>query len=238
MSVGYEIHWFFPHAMPESVPIWFERITKEWLQGAQKLDSSLAEVDKPKPKTDLYLIARGREDLALKMKDGKLELFVRLKEGEQITSTHEKIPFTGVLESWSKWRWRYGEEAQDQIDQAFQTTTRDRLLVTRTRREVKYEIEVSERLVPIPLGPTEAPAVSMELTQMRVMDQADWWSIDIEFSTPKVTPIMVEQLIRFYGGPKLAVTSSFAYAKWLGLVYKMLGMSQQTTVLRKGASPD
>jgi len=239
MRVSFELHWFMPGPVPEAVGIWFDRITKEWFQGAQNLDRDLAAPEKPREKTDLFLLARGRDDLTLRVKDGKLELFYRLKDGEQITSTHEKIAFTGILESWAKWRWRFSDEAQDQIDAAFQGSTKDRLSVTRTRREVKYEIGVSERLTPIPLGPTEAPAVSMELCQHRLADAVDWWSVDIDFSTPKVTPLMVEQLLRFYGGPKLGIPQSFGYPKWLSMMYKTLGMSSQgTTVLRRGMSQE
>ncbi len=230
MEERYFLRWFFPQRTPESVSLWFARVVKDWFEEASKL-GDVQEPLPPMPVQEIHLLARGRIDLWLRLAEGRLELGHRVREGEEVKS--ERDTWTGFLESWGHWRWRSSDLPAASIAAAFQATLRDRLPLARTRREVKYEILPSGRLTAIPLGPTESSTVTMSLDSLVLMEKADWWSLELDFSTPKVTPIMVEQLVRLYGGPKLRKESSIGTPKWLSLVYPTVNAGAQTTTMRR-----
>lgn len=230
MEERYYLRWFFPQRMPESVSLWFARVVKDWFEEALKLGNVQGPLP-PAPVQEVHLLARGRIDLSLKLAEGKLELSHRLREGEELKS--ERDTWTGSLEPWGHWRWRSSDLPAEQMLAAFKATLRDRLPLARTRHEVRYEILPSGRLTAIPLGPTESSAVTLSVNSLVVMDKTEWWSLELDFSTPKVTPIMVEQMVRLYGGPKLKKESSIGYPKWLSIVYPTVNAGAQTTFMRR-----
>ncbi len=233
METGFELRWFYAGTPPKSLETWFDRKAKDWHSTARALASELPEPRRSSPRNELHLLARGREDLSLKVREGRVELGFRLKDGDKIAS--ESADFSGLLEPWARWRWRYGDKDPEiaAVDAAFLASSRDRICVTKARTTLKYEIESSEELRPIPPGPTELPSATLELAVLKVADKLDWWSVEIELATQKINVSLVKQLLAGYGAePRLSSDHSYSYPRWLSNMYKVLGAKEQTTSYR------
>lgn len=201
-----EIRWFFDGTVPEKVSAWF----KSGLTGVQ--------IEKERPREDLYLIWNGRDNVGLKFREGELELKLR-QSAQDVKSVDGRA--VGVEERWEKMGWQYDHGQIDEVLRRFSTSGQkgERVNVSKVRQRGRYELDSSGRLKPV--NPRERPArvVVIELTDLTVDGKQAWTlAFDVIGPANELSDIRfkaIEILLRDYPGPELTLARSYGYPRWL-----------------------
>ena len=152
-----ELRWFLPGPLPLPVLDWFG-----------SLGSGMAA---PPPRTDRYLVLRGRDDLGIKLREGRLEIKGRTAE---LGACRLGPRVVGEVEAWCKWSLA-AEEAQapmrvlDADPESGVPVRKDRAL---------------RRFVTTEAGVREAPLATLEGCQVEATSLEApfgvWWTIALE----------------------------------------------------------
>ncbi len=221
-----EIRWFLPGPVPTQIFDWFQKA----LPG-DRINSAF-------PRLDIYLVVSGREDLGLKVREGRFEIKTRPIEGTQHGLLDGKI--AGIQESWTKDTWDY-QDPIGQITTPFNLGTRVRIIKSRSQRTYEYSTENGGQIVPfVPSDDQRYPSVgvNIEITELytetvtpkrnsegKLVDEPApperYWTIACEAngssnntSIETAFNIGTARLFRDYDGPDLPVSASYGYPRF------------------------
>ena len=201
-----EIRWFFNGAVPKGIEEWY----------GKGLPGTLAE--QSKPREDIYFLWPERDEVGLKLREGRLELKIR-SHSEGFSSGDERI--SGLQEVWEKERWDYSEDDDNQVVRSFlaEDLRGLRIKVTKTRQQRKYEFNENGTLTPVPMRKRGDRVAIIELTELTV-DGKHAWSLAFDIIGPadeidSLRAQALETLLADYPGPALTSDNSFGYPGWL-----------------------
>jgi hypothetical protein len=125
----------------------------------------------PPPRTDRYLVLRGRDDLGIKLREGRLEIKGRTAElGSRRFGRHA----VGEVETWCKW-----SLAPEEALAATRVLDADPELGVPIRKD-----RALRRFVTTEVGIREAPLATLEGCQVEVTSLEApfgvWWTIALE----------------------------------------------------------
>ena len=204
MESTLEVRWYVKGNPPAAVRYWFEfecpgkllgvETRKDWYAYFQqhRIDKFARFSDRP----------LNREEVNLKLRQGKLELKLRQQEFGTYRFTHaRKSPVCeGKVEQWCKFK-------EEELNNS---TPTNNLL-----DEVEWTKVEKERAQKIERG------VQSELTYLKI-DRECWWSIAFEmtlndFGIPQDNCFqeVIDRALKSYCGAKLSAINSFGYSKWL-----------------------
>ena len=198
-----ELRWFFPGALPNAPRRWIDVV----LPGPAVV---------PAARSDLYLVASGRDDVGLKLRERKLELKLR-RRSAAFAGRNGSV--SGVPELWEKWMWSYDRETD--VDAGFARQARGlRLAVRKIRRRRKYEVRRGFALHPIDVEHEAERAVLVEVTDLVVLGRRFWTlgfdAIGPDRNVDTILARAVEKLLAaFPRTPRLSSGRSFGYPDWV-----------------------
>ena len=179
---------------------WFYRNTipaeiENWFQQ----DCPGEEMGTPEKREDIYLHSEC-EFLGIKLRQGKLEIKWRKAE---LGTLRFADRLEGRAEKWSKWI------CEDPTEESFAPT-----VVMQKRLWLSIEKVRSQRYY---------EGCSVELTQLKVKGNA-WWSLAFEALDERISTIddfqaVASKVLKTYPNSQLQVEDSFAYPRWLYLVF-------------------
>jgi hypothetical protein len=154
-----ELRWFYKGTIPKKIINWF-----------YELPGTLGVESEP-PRNDYYLSAKGLTSLGLKLSRKRLEIKVREKDFNFVSSNGRNI---GIAEYWTRYEWseKYPLTEADPILQKF-----DWVKVKKSRHQRKYRIE-NDLLVQVPVLDFNAH-VAIEIVSLNVNEQS-WWTLALD----------------------------------------------------------
>ena len=206
--MGVEMRWFFKGPLPANVSAWFGSLGEFLPQLEQR--------------TDLYLATR--EDLGVKLREGRLEIKWRRGPGHPMTISAR---VQGSAEYWDKWSWKDLQgKAEAQIADLLRESPDDPWIrVPKERHQRKYDLAV-DGLQPILLKPRCERGVILEVTKLRFRGRP-WWTVALDLlgkakkadeglkEAKEVFVRLLQSLFEKYPGPPLRLENSFGYPKFV-----------------------
>jgi hypothetical protein len=215
-----EMRWFLPGPVPAETWKWFQR-----LPGGR--------VDAAFPRLDIYLVVSEREDLGLKVREGRFEIKTRPDIGTEHPLLNGSI--VGNLESWTKETWDY-KDPIGEIAMPFKLGPRVRMVKSRSQRKYEYNADGGGDIDPFkPRADQEYPPVGVyiEITELYIekvtqikdedgkrVDKTEQterhWTLGCEAigSSSKVDSAFdkgATVLLKDYEGPALTADLSYGY---------------------------
>lgn len=208
--MGVEIRWFFERLLPGEVSTWFER---DLLGESPPLREE---------RTDIYLAAR--EDLGIKLREGKLEIKWRPNPGLVFSASGRP---RGQGEYWDKWSWNDPESKADvQITKLLkERSDHPWIPVEKERHQHKYELAAGA-LRNVGPGQKVDQGVIIELTTLKVYGRS-WWTLGLDLlgkaqdpdeslkEAKEVFEKSLGRLFEKYPGPALKLDNSYGYPKFV-----------------------
>jgi len=204
-----EIRWFLEGPAPSEAWAWFDGLPGKNRTAAY-------------PRQDIYLAVPGRDDLGLKLREGRLEIKVRSAAQTGVRLLGGRI--SGTCEDWEKFAWDY----VDRIGE-IQTPFRDGLRVRMVKSRIQRKYEIAEgKLAPVPMKPDRDVAFVVELTELfsEAVTGKDargapvrGWTLACEAIAPadKLDDAFetgTAALLAAYAGPELRPEDSFGYPRY------------------------
>jgi hypothetical protein len=193
-----EVRWFYCGALPTSVERWFERG-----RGDAKLEL---------PRVDHYLRPRGSDGLNIKVREGRLEIKQRVREG---TETQFSENVVGAVEHWQKWGFDLVGTEADSLG----PIPSPAWVAVRKERSIRtYALD--GRPAPAPPDPVDATvACEWELTRVEVCGEI-WWTTALEAfgdeTRQREAMLSVAKLVfGLADQPPLRIEHSRGYSAWL-----------------------
>ena len=212
-----EIRWFFNGMVDRTAWDWFNSITAEHCVEAY-------------PRQDIYLVVTDRDDIGLKVREGRFEIKTRDKAGIGRSFNDGKIG--GVYEDWKKETWDYKDRIGE-ISTPFEEGNRVRIVKART--QLKFEFN-SSRLTPVRMDLYPDSAIILEITELfsqaiskEAKDRGDYlapvrgWTIGCEAiaksgDIEQVFMKGISEIFKSYNGPDLKEERSYGYPMYSSLV--------------------
>ncbi len=199
-TVTLELRWFFEGQPPVDVKDWFAELPGNSI--------------KQEERTDLYLVVSGREDLGLKLREGRLELKTR-----RSTALFLMGSVRGNQEIWHGDKWDFSERNGAVVVTAF--TAGDlkgpRHTVDKTRKQRKYDASDSGSFTPVDRKKWLDSGCVIEFTQIEIDGETGWTlgfdAIGAEEDVSEILAGCTAQLLAGYPGPFLTEKESFGYPK-------------------------
>ncbi|MGC9333342.1 MAG: hypothetical protein ACP5JJ_04285 [Anaerolineae bacterium] len=203
MYLTAEVRWFYRGTTPRAVLDWLEQ------------RSSLPEPQPPRQ--DHYLWLPGNESVGIKIREGRVEVKVRLQQrgtarfGENIV---------GQVERWRKWSFPFSSPEAD--PGAWLTPTRSWITVHKARRLHRYHLARDGTLSQVTLERMPGTGCDFELSEVGV-GQGTWWSVCFEAFGPAAgledRLCAVAAIILAPGWPvAMEASRSLSYPAWIDLI--------------------
>lgn len=199
-----EVRWFYPGPIPPEVARWF----------AVRAGTP----DQEPPRTDHYLRVPTSQGLNLKLREGRIEVKLRVGEPE-VARLHQRV--TGVVERWRKWSFELAEPGGESSPMHLPGSSwipvrKDRRLRT---HQVTEEGTVLNRT---PQGLTQG--CETELTGVVAQGQV-WWTLAFEAFGEEASLrdnllLVAAHVLGASEPPRLEAHRSQGYAAWLVAVGK------------------
>lgn len=208
--MGVEVRWFFEGPLPANVSVWFA-------------NEAMGEVPPTiEKRTDLYLATR--EDIGVKLREGRLEIKWRSDLGQPLMVSAR---VQGQTECWDKWSWKDPQgKAEAQIaDLLRERSDHPWTPVQKERHQRKYELSADGWRPILPEDRVEQ-GVILELTKPRVQGRS-WWTVGLDLlgkarnadeSLKEAKEVFEKPLARLfekYPGPALKLDNSYGYPKFV-----------------------
>jgi len=196
-----EIRWFFQGPIPLEVEAWFQ-------QGA-------GSVEREPPRTDRYLRLPGSDDLNVKLREGHLEIKLRVGQVNTLR-LHEHV--SGVVERWHKWSFELAEPAGARTETM--SAAGSWIAVRKERRLRTYQVKRGGRVVALTSSEPPAEGCELELSTIDAAGQT-WWTLAFEaFGDESALPdnlvLVAKQVLSVRDEPPPFPTdASQGYAAWL-----------------------
>jgi len=195
-----EVRWFFPGPITPEVARWFEQRA-----GTQNEEPV---------RTDRYLRIPTSEGLNLKLREGRIEVKLRVGEPE-VARFHSRV--TGVVERWRKWSFELAEPGGESSPGHLPASSwipvrKDRQLCT---YQVTEDGNVLSRTPPQGL----AKGCELELTEVVAQGQV-WWTVAFEAFGQEASLrdnllLVAAHVLSTSEPPRLQAHRSQGYAAWL-----------------------
>lgn len=142
-----EMRWFLTGPASSEAWTWFDGLPGKNVRRAY-------------PRQDIYLVIPDREDLGLKVREGRLEIKTRNGQGRYYELFDGKIG--GIVEDWQKHKWDYLDRI-GAISTPFEEGLRVRIVKSRAQR--KYAVQ-RDGLAPVDVDERPERAFILELTEL------------------------------------------------------------------------
>ena len=214
-----EIRWFLSGPVSSQAWTWFDGLPGE-------------NVKRSYPRQDIYLVIPARDDLGLKVREGRFEIKTKDGQGRNIEIFDGKIG--GIAEDWQKHTWDYLDRIGE-ISTPFKEGLRSRIVKSRAQR--KYAVQ-RDGLVPVNMNERPECAFILELTELysQAVDEKDKktppqrdWTIGCEAIAEKkmidhVFEIGTNEVFKDYTSPVLRKEDSYGYPKYGMLIAAQLAV--------------
>ena len=206
--MGVEVRWFFEGPLQATISAWF-------------VSEAMGEIPPTiEKRTDLYLATR--EEIGVKLREGKLEIKWRAGPGQAFPVSARG---QGQAEYWEKWSWT---DPKGKADAQIEELLRERsdlpwIAVEKDRHQRKYElIDDNLRFAD---GRVEQ-GVLLELTKFTVHGQP-WWTLGLDLlgkagkgkervkEAKEIFEKPLSRLFEKYPGPDLNLVNSYGYPKFV-----------------------
>ncbi len=204
-----ELRWFFEGSVPADVDEWFSQ--------DPRLGESLSQRD-GRERTDLYLVPEGTDAVGVKLRDGRLEIKLRVA-AENFVGVDGDL--TGRAEMWKKWEWDYSDSLKEQVFLAFadQELGGLRRQVYKNRRRRKFAVSNDGEVVPKPDTTHVQVGCLLELTKV-IAGEKESWSLAFDaFGGSDGSRGTLRRCVVFvfkdYPGSMPEATASYSYPSFL-----------------------
>lgn len=201
MTQSQEMRWFADH-LQAPIGAWFAR------QG-QTFDTVPA-------RTDHYLVGLGREEIAPKLREGKLEIKHRVG-GPRLHALTDQA--RGDLEEWVKWS--FALNADDPLAQRITNMAETDgfwMPVHKRRMGVKVAPDETGQLHPHPLSSRLDRGCQVEYTRVTLLDQT-WYTFNLEWFGRPWLSVEASFFAPILGHESLLREASMGYGAFLQQVY-------------------
>ncbi len=195
-----EVRWFFQGVIPHPI--------NNWLLGA------LGPAETQPSRIDYYLLQPGRDDLSVKLREGRIEIKQRWRRLGSV-QFHERV--SGMVAGWRKWGFDVAADDKNLADILQPQSAW--LAIQKTRRLRTLSLSAGDVVRIIPPGEIVDDGCEIEVTSI-VVSGKEWWTLGVEVFGRESSLELTLQAVMSYtlsasNPPMLALPFSWSYPAWL-----------------------